>query len=282
MFRLTLGTIALVLAGTAAPAQTQPPLRILITNDDGVSSEGIAALVAALRPVADVVVAAPAENNSGGSQSITIIGKPFRVDTVATTDGVPHFGVRGTPADSVIFGLLGPGKDRPFDLVISGINKGENVGNAVPVSGTIGAARQAVMMGVPAIAVSQQYRMGGDYDFTLAARYTAALAQQLHRMGKAAPSFVNVNVPTKAKGVKLVPTGGAAFSMTGMRKVGEEPGGAIYRVGFGPGGKAPAGTDSGELAAGYITVSALTADADDRAALRRLAKAKSVAALPDQ
>lgn len=282
MFRLTIGAIALGLAGSAMAAPAEPPLRILITNDDGVSSEGIAALVAALHPVADVVVAAPAENNSGGSQSITIIGKPFRVDTVATPDGVPHFGVRGTPADSVIFGLLGPGKERPFDLVISGINKGENVGNAVPVSGTIGAARQAVMMGVPAIAVSQQYRMGGDYDFTVAARYTAALVQQLHRMGKAAPSFVNVNVPTKAKGVKLVQTGGSAFEMTGMRKIGDEQGGATYQVGFGPGGKAPAGTDSGELAAGYVTVSVLTTDADDRVALKRLARTKAVLALPAQ
>lgn len=280
MLRVMIGVAALALTAAAAPAQTEPPLRILISNDDGVSSPGIAALVAALRPVADVVVVAPAEDNSGQSQSVTLFARPLKVDTLPSSDGVPHYAVHGTPADSVIFGLLAQGKERPFDLVISGINKGENVGDAVPVSGTIGAARQAVMMGVPAIAVSQQYRMNGGYDFTVAARYAAALAQQLHRMGKTAPRFVNVNVPTVAKGVRLVPAGGSAFSMTGLRKVGEEGASTSYRVDFRPGGKGAPGTDSGELANGYITVSVLITDANDRKALDSLRKLKAIQALP--
>lgn len=280
MLRSTIGALVLVMTGTAASAQTEPPLRILITNDDGVSSAGIAALVTALHPIADVVVAAPAEDNSGQSQSITLFARPLKVDSLPASGGVPHYAVHGTPADSVVFGLLETGKERPFDMVISGINKGENVGDAVPVSGTIGAARQAVMMGVPAIAVSQQYRRDGGYDFRLAARYTAQLVQQLHRMGKAAPRLVNVNVPTEAKGVRFVPAAGSSFAITTLRKMGEEGGSASYRVDFKPGAAGTPGADTAALAAGYITVSALIPYANDTAATRSLEKVKAIRALP--
>jgi 5'-nucleotidase len=282
MLRIALSIAALALTGASPPqTHTEAPLRILMTNDDGVSSEGIAALVAALRPVADVVVAAPAENNSGGSQSVTIFVKPMQVDTLASTDGVARYAVHGTPADSVIFGLLGPGRQRPFDLVISGINKGENVGNAVHVSGTVGAARQAVLMGVPAIAVSQQYRADGRYDFRVAARYATRLAEQLHRMGKAAPRFVSVNVPSEANGVRVVPAAGSSFTMSGLRQVGQQgPGSALYRLDFAPGAAGQPGSDAGEIARGYITVSVLSTDANDRRANQELKNRRAIASIP--
>lgn len=274
MNRIITTSTALFLCGAAAPAaQVEPPLRILVTNDDGVSSAGIAALVEALRPIAEVTVAAPAENNSGGSQSLTIFSRPLRVDTLVPSNAAARYAVHGTPADSVVFGLLELGKERPFDLVVSGINKGENVGDAVHVSGTVGAARQAVMLGVPAIAVSQQVRRDDAYDFTVAARFTARLASEFHRMGTKAPRFVSVNVPTVATGVRFVPAGGSPFKMTGLRRTsGGDSRSTNYQVTFGSGAASPAGTDTAALAAGMITISVLSLDANDRPATTTLRK----------
>lgn len=258
---------AMLLAGgvaTPALAEVKPPLRVLISNDDGVASEGIAALVAALRPFADVTVSAPAVNNSGGSQSVTLFNGPVRVEKRDLGDGVPHYAVFGTPADSVIFGILEAGKAKKFDLVISGINKGENVGEAVHVSGTVGAARQALMLGVPSIAVSQQYAPDGKYDFTVAARYTAKLVQTLQTMGAKAPRFLSVNVPTVAKGVKMAPAGGMPFTMKGFTKLSEDGPATIYRTEFAMGGNTPKGSDTEAVAEGYIAVTVLTADANAR------------------
>ena len=266
---------AMLLAGgvtTPALAEVKPPLRVLISNDDGVSSEGIAALVAALRPFADVIVSAPAVNNSGGSQSVTLFNGPVRVENRDLGDGVPHYAVFGTPADSVIFGILEAGKAKKFDLVISGINKGENVGEAVHVSGTVGAARQALMLGVPSIAVSQQYAPDGKYDFTVAARYTAKLVQALQGMGDKAPRFISVNVPTLAKGVKMAPAGGTPFTMKGFAKVKEDGPATIYRTEFAMGGNAPKGSDTEAVREGYIAVTILTADANARPLNAKTAK----------
>lgn len=265
--------LALVCLAAAPAATAQPaPMRILVTNDDGVRSEGIAALVAALRPLGEVVVAAPAENNSGGSQSVTLFSKPLEVETLAPAGATARYAVRGTPADSVIFGLLGPGREKPFDLVVSGINKGENVGDAVPVSGTVGAARQAAMLGVPAIAVSQQFTRDGKYDFALAARYAAQVAAKIHALGDKAPRLVSVNVPTTPKGVRFVAAGGSAFGMDALRRLpgGENSAVARYSVDFAPSTRPAGDGDAAALAAGLVTVTALSLDPTDRPATKRL------------
>lgn len=254
----------------AASGAVLPPFRILITNDDGIASEGIAALVAALRPFASVTVSAPAENFSGAGQSITIFSKPVRVDT-RQVGGVDGYAVYGTPADSAIFGLLRSGAATPpFDLVISGINKGENVGGAAYVSGTVGAARQAVMMGVPAIAISQQYSRGA-YDFSVAARYTAQVAKILHAQGARAPRLVSINVPNGIpKGVRLAPAKGMPFAMNGLEPAGAIDGAPAYRLKLGMSPDAPKGSDTEALNAGYITVSVLGLDPNAPPAEMRL------------
>lgn len=253
--------LLLLLASTSASAaEIQKPLRILVTNDDGIASEGITALVEALRPFADVVVSAPARNHSGASQSVTLINGELRVREGERAPGVPGYAVEGTPADAAIFGLRQVGKARPFDLVISGINKGENVGDAVYVSGTVGAARQAALFGVPAIAVSQAHVRDGKYDFQMAARFTARLAQTLSQLGPRAPMLVNVNVPTTTpKGVKLTPAAGMPFTINGFQRTGTAPDGtAIYAPQLTAGGDAPARSDTRALADGYITVTVLS------------------------
>jgi len=257
--------IALLVAGPA-DAETLPPFNILITNDDGISSEGIEALVAALRPIGTVIVAAPAANNSGIGQALTLFSKPLKVSMHTGEDGVKRYRVEGTPADCVVFGLLGPESGRKFDLVVSGINKGENVGKVAFVSGTVGAARQAVLMGVPAIAVSLEQRADEQYDFTAAARFTAGVAREMWATGTA-PRIVSINVPTTTRGVKLVPPAASFVEFRPLVKLSEGRHGATgyraeYRADFV--GMTPAApeTDAAVMADGYIAVSFLGTSVD--------------------
>lgn len=258
--------LSLLLIGAApAPAQVERPFRILVTNDDGISSEGITAVVQALRPFAEVVVSAPASNFSGASQSVTLFNGKVQVEAKERAAGVPGYAVAGTPADATIFALLELGKRKPFDLVISGINKGENVGDAVHVSGTVGAARQAAMMGIPAIAVSQRQKADRSYDFDVAARFTARLAKEMQRLGTRAPKLVSVNVPPDPKGVKQVPAGGSAFKILGFEPLETRGDGAATYVAKFARAEAPdPSVDAGALNAGYITLSILTLDPNER------------------
>ncbi len=143
---------------TAAPTTVAPttvsiePLVIVVTNDDGIQAGGIAASVAALGSLPDVeiVVVAPAGNQSGSSDSTTD-GEVAYADG-ETIDGTPGIAVRGTPADSVAVAIERLGLDP--DLVVSGVNEGQNIGPFTELSGTVGAARTAARLGVPAIAAS--------------------------------------------------------------------------------------------------------------------------------
>lgn len=282
--RLAAAGLALALlagqgAAVAGP-ETHPPMRVLITNDDGIDADGLKALVEAFKPVATVVVSAPAQNRSGAGQSVSFFSGKLRVEERESADGVKRYAVHGTPADSAMFGLIGPEADKPFDMVISGINKGENVGNAVFVSGTVGAARQAALMGVPAIAVSQSYRPGAEMDYTLAARYTARLATELHQRGNKQPYVLSVNVPAAPKGVKLVPAGGQVFSIKGFQAGNAAEGGGIeYRALLDLPAGNQSGTDAGELENGFITVSLVDMDGNAKTAIEQIVTPE-IAALP--
>jgi len=162
-----------------APAD---PIRILVTNDDGVSAEGIDALVEALRDDPGIVltVSAPSENQSGRGDSTTPTPPPLQATQTTTASGYPATAVDGTPADSVIYALDSLFADAPPHVVLSGVNEGQNVG-AIPngqllllsgISGTVGAAKTAACLGVPALASSQGDVAGDgtlDYDAGVAA-----------------------------------------------------------------------------------------------------------------
>jgi 5'-nucleotidase len=163
-----LGTTAVTSAATSstgAPAKRQPPFRVLVTNDDGVGAPGIDALVEALRdlPGVKVTVIAPNENKSG-TGSDTTPGELVTADAT-TTSGHAATAVTGFPADTVVFALDQGGMKKRPNLVISGINAGQNVGLAVDLSGTIGAAKAAAARGVPALAVSQGLAEGAEPDY---------------------------------------------------------------------------------------------------------------------
>src|SRR6266849_7811798 len=143
--------------------------RILVTNDDGVHSDGIHALAATLRPLGEVIVVAPHIEASAIGHALTL-RRPLRMGQLR--EGV--YEVDGTPTDCVNIGITKLFSSLP-DLVVSGINKGYNLGDDVTYSGTVSGALEGALLGVPSIAVSLQMTRG-EYDFRMSARAAAAVA----------------------------------------------------------------------------------------------------------
>jgi len=190
--------------------------RILITNDDGIDSEGIEALVREFEKIAEVVVVAPIKNMSGSSQSTTIRKGIMQITPYLKDDKLFGYGVDGTPADAARFGILELGKKNNFDLVISGINKGPNVGSISHLSGTVGAAMEALSYGIPAIAVSQSH----EADYKTSARYTAKIVAQLRKHGIPPGVLFSINVPSeKIKGAVSARMGSPMLKFTEFKKV---------------------------------------------------------------
>lgn len=163
-------------------------LRILVTNDDGFRSEGIAALADALRPLGHVAIVAPVVEASAIGHALTL-RHPLRLERIDE-----HvFAVDGTPTDCVNVAIAQVFKALP-DLVVSGINKGWNIGDDVTYSGTVSGALEGALLGIPAMAVSLQFTRGA-WDFGPAARAAAALADAMLQRPLPGRVFLNVNVP---------------------------------------------------------------------------------------
>lgn len=187
-----------LLASPSLVAQT--PYRILISNDDGVRAPGILALAKALQPLGEITIVAPAENQSGKGHSISITD-PVYVDPVTLPGGIEALGATATPASCVKVALLALMKVRP-DIVVSGINRGYNLGMTAYVSGTLGAAREGAMQGLPAVASSMDIRGGADYE--AAAKITADVVAIVKAQGLPPGAFLNVNIPAgQPKGLRL-------------------------------------------------------------------------------
>jgi 5'-nucleotidase len=163
-------------------------LRILVTNDDGYRSEGIHALAAALREFGDLTIVAPVQEASAIGHALTL-RRPLRLEPIEA--GV--FAVDGTPTDCVNIAVTQVFKGLP-DLVVSGINKGWNLGDDVTYSGTVAGALEGALLGIPSISVSLR-QTREVYDFTFAARAAAAVAEALLREPLPARTFLNINVP---------------------------------------------------------------------------------------
>lgn len=184
------------------------PFMILVTNDDGVGADGLDALVNALVELEDVMVTvvAPAENQSGSGGKTT--DGTLQVSDATTKSGYPAKAVVGFPADSVIWALEQGGIDFIPDLVVSGINEGQNYSFEIaPLSGTVGAARAAAMRNVPSVAVSQGLGEPPNYpasvDAVIAWIEANRDALQTRQDGEPTPTFVSINVPTCAEGTTL-------------------------------------------------------------------------------
>jgi 5'-nucleotidase len=251
--------------GMGQPSVAERP-RFLVTNDDGWDAPGLAALVAELQRHGDVVVSAPAQNQSGSSQSLGALGQPLRVRRVAVAGALEAWAVESTPAVAAAFGLLQLRGERPFDLLVSGINRGANVGDVAHVSGTVGAAMQAASLGVPAIASSQDSLSS---DYAVAALYTARLAQAA-LSAKLPPGLVlSINVPARAATsgkarAQALPMGKGYLEIAGFSRLPAENGAEVelWRPSLRllSARSEPDGTDTGSYLGGEITVTPLLFD----------------------
>src|SRR6476660_3166578 len=175
-------------------------MRILLTNDDGITSRGLFAAKEALDEVGTVSVVAVASNKSAVGRGITI-DRALTVTEVELRDGTRGFATDGTPVDCVRFAELGLVGERP-DLILSGINHGSNLGDDITYSGTVAAALEGIVLGIPAIAVSQQsaaremnFWAGREFDFSVAAAFAAELVRRVADDPLPADTLINVNCP---------------------------------------------------------------------------------------
>lgn len=245
--------LLLALCALAPIAAQQPPYRILISNDDGVHAPGLAAVAQILQAIGNVIIIAPAENQSGKGHSITIAEPIFR-DDISLPNGLKAIGLSATPVSTVKVALRNIVNPKP-DLVVSGINRGYNLGLAAYLSGTVGAAREGAMNGIPAIAASLA---GGTSDYGHAAEAVLDVARRVKQYGLPPNTFLNVNVPAGApKGIQVTtqamsPGGDESFAEA------KHPGGrTLYWNVYREGGSAPQGTDMRAVSEGFVSVTPL-------------------------
>ena len=228
--------------------------RVLASNDDGIHAPGLAALVAALEAVGEVYVVAPDRERSAVGHALTL-HRPLRVDRL----GPRRFAVNGTPSDCVNLGVLGMLPARP-DVVVAGVNAGSNLGDDVTYSGTVSAAMEGTLLGVPSLAVSQVEGRSGD-DFRQAAEAGAALARMLLRDRERGVTLLNVNVPRgRSRGIRVARLGRRVYGAQVVER--RDPrGGRYYWIGGGlPTWETGSDTDVAPVQAGYISVTPLHLD----------------------
>jgi 5'-nucleotidase len=245
-------------------------MRILIGNDDGYLAPGLAALVEAMRDLGEIDVVAPEQNASGTSNALTL-NRPL---SVFVAQGVAQAGFRvvnGTPSDSVHVALTGLLEQRP-DLVVTGINQGANMGDDTLYSGTVAAAMEGYLFGIPAIAFSQVEK--GWRHLDAAARVARSLVQQLLREGlPAEPFLLNVNIPNLADADTLP----RRVTRLGRRHASEPVirqlsprGDTIYWIGpAGDAREAGVGTDFHATTNAQVSITPLQVDLTDHASAPR-------------
>jgi 5'-nucleotidase len=185
-------------------------MTILVTNDDGIYAPGLAALQRALSGLGEVVVVAPDRPRSATGHAITL-HKPLRINTVELPGDGTAYMTNGTPSDCVVLGMMDLLDEQPA-LVVAGINLGPNLGEDLTYSGTVSAAMEASLMGVPAFAISVASYEAQDYG--PAARYAERLAREIIESGLPPGTLLNVNVPDLPEG-KLGPV---AVTRQGRRR----------------------------------------------------------------
>jgi 5'-nucleotidase len=243
-------------------------MRILIANDDGYLAPGLAALVKACEGLGDLDVVAPEQNASGTSNSLTL-GRPLSVFTAQ--NGFLY--INGTPSDCVHLALTGVLPQRP-DLVVSGINQGANMGDDTLYSGTVAAAMEGYLFGIPAIAFSQVDKGWADLD--AAARVARkviqhVLANQTANAPARSPFLLNVNIPNRADADQLplqITRLGRRHSSEALIRQTSPRGETMYWIGpAGDAREAGQGTDFHATANGHVSITPLQVDLTDHTAV---------------
>ena len=260
-------------------------MRVLLTNDDGIEADGLQALRRALIgiPSVELAVIAPDGNRSAMARSITT-RRPVWVQEVDFEDGTVGYATDGTPVDCVRLAHLGLVEGFTAELVVSGINHGSNLGDDITYSGTVAAALEAIVLGLPGIAVSQQstsreldFRMGSRFDFSVAASFTARLVAELQNVPLPEGTLLNINVPgADPSGVTVARLGKRVYRDE-LALIDEDPthptGRRQYRI-YGDATylRDETGTDLAAVAAGQIAVTPIHFDLTDRGGLDALAR----------
>lgn len=247
--------VGLLPSVSAQQLRQPPPYRILVSNDDGVRAPGLAAISMILQLIGTPIVVAPADNQSGKGHSIVTTEPIFRED-LTLPNGLRAIGLTATPATTVNVAIRNIVTSRP-DLVVSGINRGYNLGFSAYLSGTVGAAREAAMHGIPAIAASLA-EDATPQDLVSAAEEVFGAARRVKQYGLPPNTFLNVNVPRMPEGGYK----GYMITTQAMLRGGEESfaetkhpsGRTIYWNVYKEGMTAPQGTDIWAVSNGYVSV----------------------------
>ncbi|HEX8117059.1 MAG TPA: 5'/3'-nucleotidase SurE [Pyrinomonadaceae bacterium] len=240
-------------------------VRILVTNDDGIHSDGLTKLEEALRELGDVYVVAPASEMSGASHSLTL-SRPLRIRRIDER----HWTVDGTPTDCVTFALnhILPESERPH-ICCSGINYGGNLGDDASYSGTVAGALEATILGVPGLAFSLVARE--NFDFTEAARYALVATRKVVEEGLPDGTLLNVNIPPgEIRGVRVTRQGIKKARPIITEHI-DPRGKAYYWIGeeyYGT--SAEDGTDYAAVEAGLVSVTPMRSDMTNHRALDAL------------
>jgi 5'-nucleotidase len=255
------------------------PVRVLLTNDDGIDAEGLQAMRRALLRVPDVELAviAPDSNRSATARSITT-RRPIWVEEVDFGDGTVGYATDGTPVDCVRFAALGLIDGFEAELIVSGINHGSNLGDDITYSGTVAAALEGVILGIPGIAVSQQsaaremdFRLGRTFDFEQAAAFTARVVGEIDDVPLPQGTLLNINCPAgEIHGVEVARLGKRIYRDQ-LSLIDEDSGKRQYRIyGDTPDYHHEAGTDLAAVAEGRVAVTPLHFDLTDQPGLATL------------
>lgn len=247
-------------------------MNILLTNDDGIYSDGIYALYESLIKIADVTVVAPEAEQSAVGHAITM-SAPLRVKEAYRKNKFFGYAVSKTPADCVKLAIRSLLKKKP-DLIISGINLGPNTGFSVLYSGTVSGAMEGAILGFPSIAVS----LGtfANPDFSFAASFTAKIAKHTYKHGLPKGTFLNINVParpsSKIKGVKITKQGKTPIFESFVKRI--DPRRRIYYwlTGEVMNLNGDKDSDISALKNDYITITPLQYDLTDHSSIVKLKK----------
>jgi 5'-nucleotidase len=257
-------------------------LNVLLTNDDGIEADGLQALRRALIEVDGVrlVTIAPDGNRSAMARSITT-RRPLWVEEIAFSDGTVGYATDGTPVDCVRLARLGLVDDFEAQLVVAGINHGANLGDDITYSGTVAAALEGVVLGLPAIAASQQsrgraldFRYDGGFDFEVAAGFVARLVERIEEVPIPEGTLLNVNVPAGQPGGVEVTSLGKRIYRDELKVAPDENGTSTrtryWIYGADPGFHDEPGTDLAAVAEGRIAVTPIHFDLTHRGGLEVL------------
>ena len=255
-------------------------MRVLLTNDDGIAAEGLQTLRRALLqvPGIELAVIAPDTNRSATARSITT-RQPLWVEEIDFGDGTVGYATDGTPVDCVRLGALGLVEGFAAELIVSGINHGANLGDDITYSGTVAAALEGIVLGIPGVAVSQQsraremdFRLGREFDFDAAARFTARLVGELEEVPLPQGTLLNVNAPGRdPAGVELTSLGKRIYRDRLRLQDEDTDGRRLFHIYGGDiSYEEEDGTDLAAVAAGRIAVTPIHFDLTDRAGLDAL------------